>query len=103
MGILFLAEEESRKTVCVCVCVCVCCVCVVCVCVFGGGGGGGGGGGRDHGTETTIQVCCSSTYTVCVWDLQHDIKKHDNSPIRKYLMHMFARGAGRQLYVKIFL
>ena len=38
----------------------------VCVCVLGGGGGGGGGGGRDHGTETTIQVCGSSTYTVCV-------------------------------------
>ena len=51
MGILFLAEEESRKP--------------VCVCAWEEGGGGGGGGG-DHGTETTIQVCGSSTYTVCV-------------------------------------
>ena len=58
MGILSLAEEESRKTLWYPVTLWV----------------HEGREERNHSTETIIQLCESSTCTLCVWDLQHDIK-----------------------------
>ena len=44
---------------------------------------------RNHSTETIIQLCESSTCTLCVWDLQHDIKAgcQKKSPHKPHVAH----------------